>query len=123
MTSPHQPIQSNFSKSQLKKAGIFIQSFFFGIIKETTPREAKIYAENNKVVDPRPYIYSLPEDIKRKVRDVITKNPNLLETWIQSDKVLSRLAKKRQKLAKVLSQYPKWFNNYLEIIKKVLSGI
>lgn len=118
-------IESDYTKEELKIVSNFIAEFFFGMLKPLRPEHIIIYAEKNMGIDPRRYIYSIPDEFRIKIRNVLHKNPHLIELWLTPEKFLLKCQERREDLFKCLSQskYRKWFNKQVWVIKQAIKKI
>ena len=118
-------IESKYSKEELRILQRFLESFFFGLIKPIKPTHILIYIKKNTIIDPRRYIYSLPNNIKVKIRNVINNNPDLINEYFTLEKLMPYIEKKRKDLWYTLQtpQYKNWLDKFILICKKAIIQI
>lgn len=95
------------------------------MIKPLKPNHIIYYAQKNLIVDPRKYIYSLPEDVLYKIRKIVRENPQLIGKYINYEVVIRELEKDRPDLTQVLTniEYQRWFNRFINIFRKIVLNI
>lgn len=118
-------IESKYNKEELRILQRFLESFFFGLIKSLKSEDIITYAEKNSIIDPRRYIYSLPNHIKVKIRNIINNNRDLIDEYFTLEKLIPYIEKKRKDLWYILQtpQYKNWLDKFILICKKVIIQI
>ena len=118
-------IETKYTETELKVLRIFLESFFLGILKPLRSKHVIEYAETNKIVDPRTYIYTLPLHIKIKIREILKNNPNIIKQHANYDIIINILRQYRPDLYKTLSnpKYRAWFTKFILILQKIIEKI
>lgn len=118
-------VVSNYTQHELLILKTFLNSYCLGIIKPIKAHHIRYYAKNNKAIDPRPYIHSLPDNIKIKIREVVKNNPFIVDKWITYEYLIKEIEKKRGDLFFELinPKHEVWFRKFLVIIKKSIKTI
>jgi len=118
-------IASKYSPHELELLRTFIYSYVIGIFKSIKAKDVIHYAEKNLIVDPRPYINSIPHNIKIRAREVLRENPDILDKWIQYDWLFIKLGEVRPDL-QIIAQNPiyrGWIEKFMNIIRNALKKI
>jgi len=118
-------LTTNYTDTELVILQKFLENFIIGILKSLKAKDITYYANNNKIADPRPVIYSLPEGIKVQIRNILKENPNLLDNYMNYGFILDLFKRYRKDLLEVLglSKNKVWFTKYIRILQKILENI
>ncbi len=111
-----------YSPHEIELLRNFIYSYILGIFKPIKAKDIVYYAERNLGIDPRPYINSVPENIKMRARKVLAENAGLLEKWLRFDWLMSKVEQNRPDLSLILKNpvYRNWIERFINILKKAL---
>lgn len=96
-----------------------------GLIKPLKVQEIEQFAKMNQVADPRQYIRKLPKNIRLKIRDFISKNPEILYQYINYDSIIEQLRKHRPDLIIALEKpiNRAWFERFITLLQTTIKQI
>lgn len=115
-------INTDLTEHELRMIYNFLNRFFMGLLRQVSPKDLYKYVLHQKVFNPTIFFTSMPKKIKIKLRRLIEKNENIVDTYITAENFIEQSKNRRKDLYEILNTEKgrRWTERFVKVVKQIL---